>query len=664
MSQSKLKGGRTNWMRTPTCVSLIALLTAVGAGPVAAADFEKGEFKTHVDTTLSAGISMRVQDRDCELIFRGNGGCQDDIAFTNFDDGDLNYDKWDVFSNMYKATVDVEMSWRNFGGFVRGSFFYDLRTMEIGTDRTALDQDTLYHTSALNGGVVGAGYQLLDAYVYGNFEVLGRPLDVRVGNQLLNWGESLFYQGVNSTNTADLTRLRAPGSQIKEALLPAPLLRVSTELFRNLGIEAYYQMYWNYTQLDPVGSYFSDNDMLGRGAEGFFITNDPGSSGKTKEELFAENRALEDLPPVALEGGTDVQLLRPPTGDPFFDLLLQALMASDPSLNPRVETQIPPIPVIPFFPQGLPRLKDERPDSQGQWGVALRYFAEPIRTEFGAYYLRIHDKAPSVGFVFEPQELGQLVLQPTYMDLGPLLPLLPPIPTVVRPLGRSAYPIGYFREYPENINVFGVSASTEFFGVAWGAEVSYKNRQPVPILTAFTDAMEQATDTGRRATVSGYDRENRIQAQINAIATIGPGDPVVGAIVRALHISSLAATLEVAMVDFPSLDDDVVYAPPNGDSKVNEFSIGYTMLIQGDYDNPLGIPITLTPRLSFSHDVEGNTPGRNPFIEDRKSFSAGLNLDYLGVWQFDLAYTNFFGAGIANGASDRDFVSLSVTRSF
>jgi hypothetical protein len=38
--------------------------------------------------------------------------------------------------------------------------------------------------------------------------------------------------------------------------------------------------------------------------------------------------------------------------------------------------------------------------------VALRYFAEAIRTEFGAYYLRIHDKVPSVGYVAEPVDIA------------------------------------------------------------------------------------------------------------------------------------------------------------------------------------------------------------------------------------------------------------------
>ena len=73
----------------------------------------------------------------------------------------------------------------------------------------------------------------------------------------------------------------------------------------------------------------------------------------------------------------------------------------------------------------------------------------------------------------------------------------------------------------------------------------------------------------------------------------------------------------------------------------------------------------MTPRVSFSHAVNGISPGPQPqFIEDTKSVSAGVNVDYLGVWQFDLSYVTFFGGGATNPVIDRDYVSFSVTRSF
>ena len=97
------------------------------------------------------------------------------------------------------------------------------------------------------------------------------------------------------TNAVDLSRLRAPGSLVREALLPAPMLRVSAEIFQNFSIEAYYQAYWNRVELDPTGSYFSFNDLTGRAAEGFFLDQDPGSSGLKPEQLFTTGLSGEQL---------------------------------------------------------------------------------------------------------------------------------------------------------------------------------------------------------------------------------------------------------------------------------------------------------------------------------------------------------------------------------
>jgi hypothetical protein len=160
-------------------------------------------------------------------------------------------------------------------------------------------------------------------------------------------------------------------------------------------------------------------------------------------------------------------------------------------------------------------------------------------------------------------------------------------------------------------------------------------------------------------------REERLQGHLSAIATIGPGDPYVGALVRALHISSIAVTGEVVFVEFPNFDESLGYATVNNTGRPTEFSWAYATLIQGDYDNPFGVPITVTPRVSFSHAPTGTYPGgQTQFIEDTMSFATGVNVDYLGVWQFDLSYVNYFGGGERNPVIDRDFVSFSITRSF
>ena len=54
----------------------------------------------------------------------------------------------------------------------------------------------------------------------GEFDITDMPLDLRLGRQVVGWGESTFMGGgVNAITPVDVNTLRRPGAEIKEALL-------------------------------------------------------------------------------------------------------------------------------------------------------------------------------------------------------------------------------------------------------------------------------------------------------------------------------------------------------------------------------------------------------------------------------------------------------------
>ena len=242
-----------------------------GASGAQATEFRFGELTGRFDSTATAGAIIRASHRDCRLVSTTNGGCNP--SGTNSDDGNLNFDRGDIVSAPFAMSHDLDLEWQNFGAFVRVHYFYDAVLNDAdSTRRTDLSDDARSRA--------GRGFELLDAYAYGLFDIAGVPTDIRVGNQVVNWGESLFTQGgINATNPFDVAKIHQAGSELKVATLPTPMARVSSLLPGGLSVEAYYQFTWEKTELDPVGSFFSQGDLTGDGAQGFFFGSDPGAVG-------------------------------------------------------------------------------------------------------------------------------------------------------------------------------------------------------------------------------------------------------------------------------------------------------------------------------------------------------------------------------------------------
>ena len=118
--------------------------------------------------------------------------------------------------------------------FARGTYFYD----KAASDKDELGSKAIDHT---------ANYaRLLDFYAFGKFDIAGRSLFVRAGDQVVNWGESTFIRnGINILNPVDVEKLRTPGAELKEALSPTPMLWLLQEVTDRLSVEATWMPRWD-----------------------------------------------------------------------------------------------------------------------------------------------------------------------------------------------------------------------------------------------------------------------------------------------------------------------------------------------------------------------------------------------------------------------------------
>ena len=96
--------------------------------------------------------------------------------------------------------------------------------------------------------------RLLDAYFYGDYEIGEMPFSVKVGQQIIGWGEStLISHGISEINPVDIARLKAPGAELVEAFIPFGAVFASLGVSENFSVEMFYQYDWEKTVLPAPG---------------------------------------------------------------------------------------------------------------------------------------------------------------------------------------------------------------------------------------------------------------------------------------------------------------------------------------------------------------------------------------------------------------------------
>ncbi len=485
----------------------------------------------------------------------------------------------------------------------------------------------------------GHDFNLLNAYFYVNLP-WRQPISYKLGRQTINWGEGLFIQGgISAINRFDVAAARQPGAQLKEIILPSEFLNLHVALTDQLSLEGFYQLEWEATELDGCGTYFSINDAVGNGCG---------------------------------------------------PILLQNIADSDAGS------------IVPSPLTVLPRVSDRTPRNDGQYGLALRGFADVgSGLEWGLFYLKYHSRTPYFsGFVANPFQLA---------------------PTEDLPIVGGA---SYYSEYPEDLRVWAatLSGSTDS-GWTWAGEYSWYENQPVQwnatdvisgggLRLYSRHLMQRMEEAGASSPIElagsalkGYDRFKVSQLQVSTIKAINVG-------AEDGQVYLLAEAGAVYIHDFPSLNQarygradafglgdfaglpSSVYPDLNPLSPLNpnayscdgvgavvavnanpsycdaegytsQFAWGYVAALWMDFSTAIH-GLRLQPKVNISHDVKGYSPAPlSLFVEGRKSLGLSLTADYLlSQYSASINYVNYFDGGRDNVYNDRDYISAAVSFSF
>ena len=311
--------------------------------PVRAVEFRAGEIDVSLRGVVGAGTAFRTEDTDPALVSRVNAAAAGVVGTAaggrNQDDGNLNFRRGDAVSTVAKAFVDLEAKYQNLGLQVSALAWHDFVLTDGKRPWGNLPNNLtpfvpLGETADDAYGRFG-GAALLQANVHGTFDVGGRPLHLRVGNQLMRWAvPTTIATGLTIINPLNNPALFRPGALVPdETLIPFPAAFARFGVTPALDLEAFYQFAFRRTEPLGCGTFYSTVDYLADRCDKILV-----------------GAGLNDRQSLAL-----------------------AAFAK--------------------------RAPDVEPDDAGQFGLGAGYKVEALATRFGAYFTQYHQRTPLIGAI-------------------------------------------------------------------------------------------------------------------------------------------------------------------------------------------------------------------------------------------------------------------------
>jgi hypothetical protein len=323
---------------------LMAMAAIAVSSNASAMDIDSGNPDTTIrfDNSVRYNLGVRAQQRNPEA-----------YNTTDYDESDSKFSRGRIVTNRVDLLSELDVVYKKrYGARVSGSAWYDHAyrntTVEpnpaftvpgLGSLSSAYpNNEYTSYVKRWNRGVSG---EILDAFVFGGFDVGTVPVDFKIGRHNVYWGESLFsfVHGVStSQGPVDVRKAYTnPGVEAKELFLPLTQISGQALLSPRFSVAGQYLLDWKPSRIPDGGTYLGLADYFTAGG-GTYVVN----------PAAATAAALSfGLPPGA----------------------------------------IAPVPFL-----GTP----DKPKKRGDWGVKASWRPEALDGALGFYYREYTDKLPQI----------------------------------------------------------------------------------------------------------------------------------------------------------------------------------------------------------------------------------------------------------------------------
>jgi hypothetical protein len=241
-----------------------SLAAVVVAAPAGAMEIDLGnrDLSLRWDNTVRYSVGMRMENVNHDFANHlGN------------DETETAFDRYDVMLNRVDLLSELDFAYQRKYGF---------RLSGAGWRDFAYDNDSHVNPNLVGSGnyygntyndytkdyIVGPHAEVLDAFVFGNFQVSGTLLRAKAGRHNLYWGESLYTLGNSiaySQGPVDTIKAAtSPGAEAKELFMPLNQVSAQWQVTREVAIAGQYLLEWDSFRNVPGGTYFS----VGSSADG------------------------------------------------------------------------------------------------------------------------------------------------------------------------------------------------------------------------------------------------------------------------------------------------------------------------------------------------------------------------------------------------------------
>ena len=263
------------------------------------------------DNAFKGNLMVRAQNQDPSIYDPKRSDPEGAAALS--DDADYSVDQGNFVSQRADLLSEMDVIWKNTLGFrISGAGWYDHGysgdndAPTSGPTRGFPSAYSTWGSLTVNPGEYTdkakelhyRGAELLDAFVFANFEVGDAAANVRVGRHTLYWGQSLFSIGAihgfaGSMAAIDVSKGRgAPGTEVKELFIPNGKVSSSVQFNDKLTISGFYAFEFVPLRWPEGGTYFALNEALTENSE--FFTVNPGGVNTARQGFKANDYKAHD----------------------------------------------------------------------------------------------------------------------------------------------------------------------------------------------------------------------------------------------------------------------------------------------------------------------------------------------------------------------------------